>query len=355
MPTPGGYPLEPRPRPTKRPGSANRETALPDRPFLQETSKLRRALDAAGVALWSWSPETDAFIMDELGFDLWGLPRRSRVTLEDLSSRVYPADLEMVRANLRATRAIKGTYEIDFRILVNKQVRWVSVRGLGEDERLHDGQMVGVFLDVTRRRQAEENNALLAGEMSHRVKNLLAIAEGLVDLSSRSSTSVAEMTAEIKGRLQALRRAHDFVRSLPGHAAGGAALEDLISVILAPYDASGDFNRIYVDVPPMEIGEQSATTLALVIHELATNSVKYGALSVGSGLLVISGSLTPDELCLIWTERGGPRVKPPTDQGYGGKLLNRSVTGQLGGSIQTDWSDEGIVVTLWANTHQLAV
>ncbi len=356
MSTPGNHPLGPPFRSTRRRATGSGPLLPQDRPLLWETKKLKHALGAAGVSLWSWTPQTDLFIMDDLGFKLWGLRRKTRVTLEDLSARVYPADLEMVRANLRATRTLQGSYEIDFRILVDKQVRWVSVRGLGEDELLHDGQMLGVFLDVTRRRQAEDNHELLAGEMSHRVKNLLAIAEGLADLSSRSSSSVAEMTGELKGRLQALRRAHDFVRTLPGHATGGAALDDLIGVLLAPYDtADTTGKRIHVAVPAMEIGEQAATTLALVIHELATNSVKYGALSVGSGLLDVSGRTTPDELCLVWSEQGGPPVEKPTNEGYGGKLLNRSVTGQLGGSIQTDWSDGGITVTLCANTRQLSL
>ena len=104
----------------------------------------------------------------------------------------------------------------------------------------------------------------------------------------------------------------------------------------------------------MGIGEQSATTVALVIHELATNSLKYGALSVSNGMLDISGTSTDEEICLVWTERNGPAVAPPDGQGYGSKLLTRSVTGQLGGSLKTDWSEGGVIVTVTMNALRLA-
>ena len=321
---------------------------------LWEAKNLKRALHAAGVALWSWTVESDAFAMDEQGFLLWGLPEESTVTFEDLSSRIHPADRDRVRAAFTATRAIVGAYEIDFRVLLGEDIRWISARGLGNDEGLHKGQMSGVFLDVTGRKQAEEGHELLAGEMSHRVKNLLAIATGLTTLTSRSSTSVQDMAKELTERLTALGRAHDTVRPLPGHQGRAALLGDLIAVLLAPYDDSGAFSgRIRVAVPRMGVGENAATSLALVIHELATNSLKYGSLSVESGLLDISGTTTDREVCIAWTERGGPSVEPPGAEGYGSKLLHRSVTG-LGGIIMTDWSNDGIVVTLAMDAKRLS-
>jgi len=321
---------------------------------LWEPQNLKRALHAAGVSLWSWTVDSDAFAMDEKGFALWGLPPTRSVTFEDLSSRIHPADRDRVRAAFTATRAIVGAYEIDFRILLGEEVRWVSARGLGNDEGLHKGQMSGVFLDVTGRKQAEEGNELLAGEMSHRVKNLLAIAAALTSMTSRSTTTVQEMAKDLTDRLAALGRAHDVVRPLPGNQGRSALLGDLIAILLAPYDDSGAFSgRIRVAVPRMGIGEQAATTLALVVHELATNSLKYGALSVGTGLLDITGTNTDTEVTIAWTERGGPEVTPPGTEGYGSKLLRRSVAG-LGGTMETDWSAEGLIVTLTMNVKKLA-
>lgn len=320
-----------------------------------ELKSLKRALHAAGVALWVWTVETDEFAMDERGFELWAQPQTGTVTFEDLSSRIHPADRDRVRAAFTATRALVGAYEIDFRIMIGDEIRWISARGLGNDEGLHKGRMAGVFLDVTGRKQAEEGHELLAGEMSHRVKNLLAIAAGLTNLTSRSTTSVEQMAKELTQRLTALGRAHDAVRPLPGHQGRAALLGDMIAILLAPYDDTGAFSgRVRIAVPRMGIGEHSATTLALVIHELATNSLKYGALSVEAGTLDISGNQTDDEVIVQWTERGGPSVEPPTNEGYGRKMLDRSITRQLGGSMETDWSDEGVIVTLKMNAANLA-
>ena len=317
---------------------------------------MRRAIHAAGVALWSWSVADDHFSMDEQAFRLWGLVKKGEVKFEDLSEHIHPADRDRVRAAFKATRGIIGPYEIDFRILVEEEIRWISARGLGDDAALHEGQMFGVFLDVTGRKQAEEGNELLAGEMSHRVKNLLAIAVGLTNITSQSTTTAKEMAQELTGRLTALGRAHDLVRPIPGSQGHAALLGDLLSVLLSPYEDLGAFKgRIRVSVPRMGVGEAAATALSLVFHELATNSLKYGALSMDTGSLDLSGLTDDDEVTLTWTERGGPAVKPPNDAGgYGSKLLNRSVSGQLGGSIAYDWSAKGVVVTLRLKGEKLA-
>jgi len=220
---------------------------------------------------------------------------------------------------------------------------------------MHKGHVYGILLDVTGRTQAEEGPELLAGEMSHRVKNLLAIATGLTQISSRSSKSAPEMAKDLTHRLTSLGRAHDLVRPLPGHQGTAALLGDLLSILLSPYEDMGAFSgRIRVAVPRMGVGEGAATTLALVIHELATNSVKYGALSSDVGTLDVSGSLEGDEIVIVWMERGGPKVEPSKAIGYGSKLVNRSVTGQLSGVIEYSWEPAGLIVTLTLKVSKLA-
>ncbi len=146
--------------------------------------------------------------------------------------------------------------------------------------------------------------------MSHRVKNLLAIAAGLTHITSRSTSSTTEMARELTQRLTALGRAHDLVRPLPGGQGSAALLGDLLSVLLAPYDDLGAFSgRIRVAVERMGVGEAATTSLALVLHELATNSLKYRALSSGAQTLDITTVSRGGELDLIWMERGGPPVE----------------------------------------------
>ena len=317
---------------------------------------LRLAIDAAQVALWSWQVDTGCFAMDERAFGLWGLPWSKEVAFEELSAHIHPADRDRVREAFTATRSVAGPYEIDFRILLGREVRWISARGQGADEGIVDRVMFGIFLDVTGRKQAEEGHELLAGEMSHRVKNLLAIATGLTHITSRSTTSAADMAQVLTERLTALGRAHDLVRPLPGHEGKAALLGDLFSILLAPYDDPGAFaGRIRVAVPRMGVGERTATTLALVIHEMATNSVKHGALSAECGILDISSTTDDDDVVVVWAETGGPAISGAPDMhGFGSKLISRSIAHHLDGALSYDWKERGLVATLRMRKDRLA-
>lgn len=332
------------------------KTAL-HKPMHWEAKNLIRAIEAAGVALWCWNVDSDALAMDENAYELWDVPLSKDVNFEDLSAHIHPADRDRVRAAFNATRAIVGPFEIDFRIMVGEEVKWISARGQGDDAGIVERIMFGIFIDVTGRKQAEEGRELLAGEMSHRVKNLLAIAAGLTAITSRSTTTTTDMARELTQRLTALGRAHDLVRPVPGQTeAASALLGDLLTVLLAPYDDLGAFSgRIRVSVPRMSVGESSTTVLALIIHELATNSLKYGALSVDTGLLDVACSAHDEAVTIVWTERGGPPVIGPTDgPGYGSRLVERSVKGHLRGRIGYDWEPYGLVVTLTVDPDRLA-
>ena len=323
-----------------------------------DAERLRIAADAAGIALWSWNVDTDEIALDERARALWGVQREGGVTFEQLSTCIHPADLERVRRDFEATRATAGAYEIDFRILRDAAVCWVSARGQGGDIGIVDRIMFGVFLDVTARKQAEEAREMAAGEMSHRVKNLFSIASALTTIAARSTATTAEMARDLTQRLTALGRAHDLVRPAPGQVEDRAAqLGDMLAVLLAPYgtDARAS-SRIQLALPEVRVGGTAASTLALVVHELATNSVKYGALSQSGGTLDVRGSASDEEVLLIWTERGGPPVAAPTGtMGYGSKLVTRSVSGQLGGAITFDWLASGMVATLQMSKARLAV
>ena len=186
-----------------------------------------------------------------------------------------------------------------------------------------------------------------SGSGVHRVKNLLAVATSLTAISSRATQSAVEMAKDLTARLTALGRAHDLVRPIAGSEGKDALLGDLISVVLAPYDEVEAFSgRIRVSVPRMGVGENAATSLALILHELATNAVKYGALANGSGTLDVSFTADEDDVVLLWTEQGGAAVSEPGEhRGFGTKLVVR-LAAQLDGVCEQCWSGDGLILTL---------
>jgi two-component sensor histidine kinase len=323
-------------------------------PPVWDEKRLRLASDAAGVALWAWHVDTDRISLDERARRLWDVDG-GEVTFEDLSAKIHPEDLDRVRAAFAATREKFGPYEIDFRILRGDAVGWISARGRGDDQGIVGRIMFGVFLDVTERKLAEEAREMLANEMSHRVKNLFAIAAALTVIAARAADTPKEMARDLTARLVALGRAHDLVRPVLGEQKRAAPLGDLLAVLLAAYDEKGKIgSRIRTSVPEIRVGETAITAMALVIHELATNSVKYGALSREAGTLDVTCSVEDAEIVLVWTESGGPVVSDLRGQpGFGSVLVNDTITRNLGGTIAFDWPPEGVVVTLRMNKARL--
>jgi two-component sensor histidine kinase len=324
-------------------------------PAVWDADRLRIATDAAGVALWSWNVDTNMIAMDERARGLWDVSAAEAVTFEDLSARIHPEDLDRVRAAFAATRQKFGAYEIDFRILHRGEVHWISARGRGEDQGIVGRIMFGVFLDVTERKLAEEAREMLSLEMSHRVKNLFAIAAALAVIAARSADTPKEMARDLTERLAGLGQAHELVRPVLGQQKRAAPLGDLLAILLAAYDDKGVIgSRIRVSVPEILVGESAITAMALVVHELATNSIKYGSLSTEVGSLDVSCSVNDNETVLVWTERGGPRVSEPRQQtGFGSVLVKNTITRNLGGTIAFDWPPEGVVVTLRMNSARL--
>ena len=218
---------------------------------------------------------------------------------------------------------------------------------------LRDGELQGAvcnFIDISERKRSEEARQLLLRELNHRVKNLFAIAAGMVSMTARTAKSTAEMAVSLTGRLTALARAHELIRSaitLEKHGANSTELCELISLLIAPHVApNGD--QLHIAGPPVEIGANATTALALIFHELATNAAKYGALSVNEGRLEIEWQLTESELNLSWVETGRPpAVRTPSDQtGFGTRLAQMSARGSLGGDISFDWRATGARIAL---------
>jgi PAS domain S-box-containing protein len=218
-----------------------------------------------------------------------------------------------------------------------------------------EGTIVGaskIVRDITERKRAQEQQILLLREMNHRVRNLFAVTSGLVGLSARSARSPEDMAKAIRDRLGALARAHELVVPGPDTATKkqDTTLDALVRAAFSPYDNlenSKDHRRIIVNGPDAPIRGNAVTSIALVLHELATNSAKYGALSSPEGYLQIDWSVRQGELLLKWEERDGPRLDgPPPTEGFGSLLARRSIADQLGGRLSRDWRPEGLIIHL---------
>jgi two-component sensor histidine kinase len=203
----------------------------------------------------------------------------------------------------------------------------------------------------------EEGQKLLTRELNHRVKNLFAIANGMVSMTARTAKDTKDMANALRGRLSALSRAHELVQPVAaGEMGAGPDVEfaRLIEAVLEPYRQSGQ-NRIAIEGPSVLVGSNTTTSLALVLHELATNAAKYGCLSCPEGELVIRWALQDENVDLLWTESGGPPIEsPPTFEGFGTQLSQRSITGQLGGTLEREWRLEGLRVHMILPLNRLS-
>jgi PAS domain S-box-containing protein len=223
----------------------------------------------------------------------------------------------------------------------------------------HAGHVVGaskIARDISERRMAEAQQALLLREMSHRVKNVFALAGAVITLSVRSASSARELATAVRGRLGALARVNDLTLedAAPGRASTDTTLPDLVRAILAPY--GGDGERVSLQGPDITVKGHAVTSLAMLLHELATNAAKYGALAGDQGRIDVTWSQPDDQLHLEWSEHEVPgNLAPPQATGFGTYMCDSAATSQLGGTIDRIWRPDGLTVQLIIPSTRLLI
>ncbi len=317
---------------------------------LREAEERRRlAVEAADLGLWSFYVTTNELQWDARCRALSGLPEDAAVTYATFVAGLHPDDRAEVLAAMSAALdpAGAGSYHAEYRVigLSDGVERWISASGRA---RFDNGQPIclhGTARDVSQRKRAEEKAALLGDELQHRVKNTLAVVQAIVRQTLRDAATPAEAQAAIDPRLASLARAHERLTS------GGWEGSDLRAAAmdaLAPYDDVAT-SRFDLEGPPAWLSAQAAMSLALMLNELATNAVKYGALSVAEGRVLLSWTLQADAspdgpltLDLLWRERHGPAVREPARRGFGSRLIERGLASALGGKATLAFDHDGL-------------
>lgn len=325
--------------------------------------RLTLALSAAGmVGTFDWHVQSDTFYSDARFAEMFSVDAEKGVKgapLAEYLAGLYPEDVERIAKAVDHAVKNRERYVQEYRVMKKGgDVRWVEARG----ECLYDrdgkpDRFVGVVVDVTSQKNAQERQRLLAREADHRVKNIFANFHSLISLSARSARTPQEMAQALRGRMDALLRAKDLIR--PGimgteHESERTTVDALVRTVLQPYE-DGSPNRIIVSGPKVPVGAKSVTGLALALHETATNAVKYGALSLPNGSIHVTWDANQDDFHLEWDEIGGPIIEArPQSRGFGTILTERSVTSELRGKIEHDWRRNGLKLTLSVPLKQLA-
>ena len=340
------------------------ERVVAQRELAKAQERLTQALSAAGmVGTFDWHVQTDTFYSDARFAQMFSVdPAKGEkgAPLAEYLAGIHPEDVERITEAVNRALAPGEKFIQEYRLLQKDgTIRWVEARG----ECLHDesgthSRFVGVAVDITNQKEAQERQRLLAREANHRVKNLFAIFHGIISLSARSSRTPQEMAQSLRGRLDALMRAKDLIR--PGIMGTEAhsertTVDAVVRTVLQPYD-DGTTERIVVSGPDVPVGAKAVTSLALALHETATNAAKYGALSEPNGAIRIKWEARGGSLHLEWEETGGPViVAPPQAGGFGSVLTERSIAGQLGGKIDYDWRRDGLKLNVTVPFDRLAV
>ncbi|MBB4039801.1 PAS domain S-box-containing protein [Microvirga flocculans] len=204
----------------------------------------------------------------------------------------------------------------------------------------------GIQRDITDRKQAEEQRTLLIHELNHRVKNTLATVQSIASQTLRNARTMQEAKEAVEDRLIALARAHDV---LTQESWEGAEIREIVAQALAPY-ANRDGCRLEMSGPPLRLSPRMALSLSMALQELATNAVKYGALSRARGRVDVAWSVRENgpspRLSLHWEESGGPPVGQPTYRGFGSRLIERILARELNGQARIEFRPSGVVCTM---------
>jgi len=326
-----------------------RKEAEADQVLREATMAL--ALDAGDVGTWDYDVRKRQLRWSERGYGMFGMTPGADVGLDDFYAAMHPDDREGVRAALLASMdpVLRADIDVEYRTVGRDdgKERWISAKGRGFfDDAGKPARVVGATVDITDRKRAELHLRLLVNELNHRVKNSLATIQAIAAQTFHAARSLPQAQEAFSARIVALAEAHDLLTRENWE---GADLLDLLGRLEALH---GGPERFLTEGGSVRLSPRMALSLSMALHELATNAVKYGALSTREGQVriawtVVAGGAHP-RLVLTWTELGGPAVSPPSRRGFGSRLIERGLAAELSGEARIDFQPDGVVCRIEA-------
>ncbi|WP_374472373.1 sensor histidine kinase [Phenylobacterium sp.] len=317
--------------------------------------RLQFALQAGRLGSWELDVETRAYEASDLCKANYGRRPDEAFGFEDLVASVHPEDRARMVAAMESAIDTGAEYDIEYRVIhPSGAIRWVHARGRAARIADEDGvrRMAGVSLDITERKRAEERQRLLLNELNHRVKNTLATVQSIASQTLRSAADARSFRQAFEARLLALSQTHNLLTDQSWEA---ASLHDILRLELRPHAGAGRF--LLDSDGDVRLTPKAAVALGMAIHELATNAVKYGALSTPSGQVTVRSRVTTSAvgrtLVLEWAEAGGPPVQKPKRRGFGGRLLQQGLAGELEAQVSLDYRPEGLLCRIELPMHAL--
>jgi PAS domain S-box-containing protein len=308
--------------------------------------RLEIAQSAGGIGVFDWNPVTGETTVSPEYRVLYDLPAEADVGFDAWLARVHADDRAGARRDAEGAMAT-GDYASEYRILrPDGEERWILAKGVVSfDAAGRPSRMVGVNLDITERKHAEEQKTLMVRELHHRVKNTLATVQAIANATARNATDLETFRNSFTARIISLARTHTL---LTENAWGVIPMRDLLDTELAPYEEEA--GRVLREGPPVLLPSDVALAFGMAVHELTTNAAKHGALSSPTGRLVVRWDVEDNaagrRLRFSWVERGGPPTEPPRRKGFGSRLLQHMLAGQLKGDVLMDYAPEGLTFSI---------
>jgi PAS domain S-box-containing protein len=322
----------------------------------ESEAKFRAIADTLPQMVWSTTPDGLHDYYNARWYEFTGVPVGS-TDGEGWNGMFHPEDQPRARERWSHSLRTGEPYDIEYRLRHHSgEYRWTLGRAL--PIRGEDGGIIrwfGTCTDIHEARIAAEEREIIAQELSHRIKNIFSVLGSIVGLTARSRPEAQDFAADLRARILALGMAHEFVRprALETAGDGQASLHGLLRALLSAYDDNG--RHLSIAGPDLPIAEGAATPLALVFHELGTNAAKYGGFSRADGRVEITTSAQGETYHVIWKEHvadAPPSAEAGADGGFGSRLIDLSIRGQMGGTIDRVFETDGlrvkIALPIWA-------